>query len=47
MWATASEIGHGKIRTNGKGSGINNTIIYDPQLVVSLENKSTLSNSSL
>ena len=39
MWATASEIRHGKIRTYGKGSRVNNTIIYDPQLVVSLENK--------
>ena len=39
MWATGSETSHGKIRTYGKGSGGNNTIIYDQQLVVSLENK--------
>ena len=39
MWATGSEISHGKIRTYGKGSGGNNTIIYDQQLVVYLENK--------
>ena len=36
---TASEIKHEKIRTYGKGSRVNNTIIYDPQLVVSLENE--------
>ena len=39
MWATGSEISHGKIQTYGKGSGGNNTIIYDQQLVVSLGNK--------
>ena len=39
MWATGSEISHGKIRTYGKGSGGNITTIYDQQLVVSLENK--------
>ena len=39
MWATVSEIGHGKLRTYEKGSGGNNALSYDPHLIVSFKNK--------
>ena len=36
---TASEKRHGKLRTYEKGSGSNNALFYDSQLIVSLENE--------